>query len=67
MVVGSVTTVDLKPALPAGLRSGGRFEVDASGSPLPSGVTLSADGLLTAAANATAGVTLGVVFAYIEP
>jgi hypothetical protein len=67
IVIGAVTTVDLKPALPTGLASGGRFEVDASGRPLPSGVTLSSDGLLSVAADAAAGVTLGVVFAYIEP
>jgi hypothetical protein len=67
IVIGSATTVDLRPTLPSGLASGGRFEVDAGGSPLPGGVSLSADGLLSVAANAAAGVTVGVVFAYIEP
>jgi hypothetical protein len=67
IVIGSATTVDLRPTLPSGLASGGRFEVDASGSPLPGGVSLSTDGVLSVAANAAAGVAVGVVFAYIEP
>jgi hypothetical protein len=67
VVVGSTTTVDLKQMLPSGSVSGGRFELDASSSPLPSGVTLTSDGLLSANSASPTGVIYGVVFAYILP
>jgi diacylglycerol kinase family enzyme len=67
VVVGSPTTVDLKQMLPSGSVRGGRFELDSSGSPLPSGVTLTPDGLLSANSASQTGVIYGVVFAYILP
>jgi hypothetical protein len=54
---------DLKTTLPSGIAPGGTFAVDASGSALPSGLTLSAEGVLTIT-SAVAGDTAGVVFSY---
>src|SRR5262245_35920464 len=65
-VEGSGGTFDLAPTLPNGVVPGGAFDVDSSGAPLPSGMTLSAAGVLTLGA-AIAGITSGVVFRYTEP
>jgi hypothetical protein len=62
----SSSAFDLNKTLPTEVRKGGRFTVDPSGVPLPAGVTLSPDGILSAE-GASAGVTTGVVFAYSEP
>jgi hypothetical protein len=49
LVAGSSPLVyDLASTLPDGIRRGGSFSVDASGAPLPVGVTLSAAGMLAA-------------------
>jgi hypothetical protein len=65
-VEGGGSTFDLAPTLPNGVVPGGTFEVDGSGAPLPSGMSLSAGGVLTLGA-AMASVTAGVVFRYTEP
>lgn len=62
-VAGSNATFDLKTTLPSGTATGGTFAVDGSGSPLPQGLTLSADGVLTLT-SAAVGETAGVVFSY---
>jgi hypothetical protein len=68
LVAGSSPLVyDLASTLPDGIRRGGSFSVDASGAPLPVGVTLSAAGMLAASDVAIAGATAGVVFRYAEP
>lgn len=56
-------TFDLSATLPAGVNRGGVFEVDPSGAPLPSGVTLAPGGQLFVSGTATGG-TAGVVFRY---
>lgn len=62
-VEGSESTFDLATTLPTGTPAGGVFSVDASGAGLPSGMTLSPEGLLSVGA-AGVGDTEGVVFAY---
>jgi hypothetical protein len=57
---------DLAPTLPASVTPGGTFAVDPSGAPLPSGVALSAAGVLSLTDAASAGMTQGVVFVYTE-
>jgi hypothetical protein len=64
--VGGGATVDLSSTLPLDVKRGGTFMVDPSGSPLPSGMTLSPAGIL-AVGTAAAGVVNGVVFGYDEP
>jgi len=59
--------VDLSSTLPAGTKQGGTFGVDSSGAALPSGVSLSSDGILSLDSAASVGVTQGVVFSYTEP
>jgi hypothetical protein len=60
-------TFNLEPTLPAGVRRGGRFSVSPLGPQLPRGVVLSPSGVLSVTGDATAGVTVGVVFDYDEP
>lgn len=64
---GTAATIDLSRTLPASIAKGGTFGVDPSGAKLPSGVTLSASGVLSVAANAAVTVTTGVIFSYSEP
>jgi hypothetical protein len=58
---------DLRPTLPGHVRRGGRFSVSSTGAPLPKGVMLSVEGVLSVTGDATPGFTPGVVFAYDEP
>jgi hypothetical protein len=67
LVAGAATSFDLSAELPQSVRRGGRFSVDRSGLPLPPGVRLTPEGVLTVDAAALAGLTPGVVFAYAEP
>jgi len=60
-------TYDLNPTLPSGVRGGGRFAVDPRGTPLPPGVALSVEGVLSVTAQAAPGEVNGVVFVYEEP
>jgi hypothetical protein len=57
---------DLAATLPAGVVRGGTFGVSTSGAALPSGMSLSASGILSVG-SATAGPVVGVVFTYAEP
>jgi chitodextrinase len=66
LTAGSSNAFDLSQTLPQGVVRGGVFSVDPSGSPLPSGVTLTSTGLLSASSGAS-GSFSGVVFAYREP
>lgn len=63
-VAGSGGVFDLKTTLPQGAPSGGTFSVDPSGAPLPNGMTLSSNGVLSVG-GAVVGDTNGVVFAYV--
>jgi hypothetical protein len=65
-VQGSADTSDIQPSGPAGYTSGGTYDVDVSGTALPSGMTLSDAGVLFVG-SAAAGTTNGVVFGYAEP
>jgi hypothetical protein len=58
--------IDLAASLPPTVRPGGVFEVDPAGAPLPDGVALAANGILTVGpiGCCTAG---GVVFLYTPP
>ena len=58
---------ELGATLPAGVKPGGRFGVDPSGTPLPTGVLLSTAGVLSVTSAAAPGDINGVVFAYEEP
>lgn len=62
-IEGSGGTFDLKPTLPAGTPAGGTFGVDAAGVTLPTGMSLSPDGILSVG-TATAHIIEGVVFTY---
>jgi hypothetical protein len=67
LISGSPTSIfDLKKTLPTTAMPGGTFKIDPSGVPLPAGVTLTADGLLSAN-GASTGSTSGIVFSYVEP
>jgi len=66
-VADAVSGIDLNATLPATVRLGGVFSVSPSGSSLPTGVTLSPSGLLTASASAVLTTITGVVFSYVEP
>lgn len=57
---------DLAATLPPTVAPGGVFEVDASGAPLPAGITLVPSGLITVASSANGSVA-GVVFRYTPP
>lgn len=59
---GSNQTYDLKPTVPASYTSGGLFDTDATGTPTPTGMTLSDDGILgvgTATETSVSNVKLG--------
>lgn len=58
--------VDLTQTLPSGVIRGGTFSLSPTSRPLPAGVTLSAQGILTAV-SPVAGITSDIVFAYTEP
>lgn len=58
---------NLASTLPAGVRGGGMFAVDPSGTPLPAGITLTQGGELVAEASAAAGQVNGIIFSYTEP
>jgi hypothetical protein len=58
--------VDLALTLPSGVARGGVFSLAPSSQPLPFGVLLASNGLLTVS-NPAAGLTEGVVFSYSEP
>ena len=66
-VANGASSFDLSTTLPAGVTKGGTFGVDGSGTALPAGLTLSANGLLLVTVNAPAGDISGIVFAYNEP
>lgn len=66
LLVGSNATFDLSRTLPASIAHGGRFAIDASGPPLPVGMTLSTIGILAVGA-AAIGTVAGVVFTYEAP
>lgn len=59
---GSGLTYDLSLTLPSCLANKGVFSVDPSGNALPTGMTLSSNGLLSVG-SAAVGDTTGVVFA----
>jgi hypothetical protein len=67
LVAGAATSFDLAASLPPGFAAGGTFYADESGAPLPDGVSLTPSGILTVAADAPAGLTAGVIFAYAAP
>ncbi len=67
-VAGNGGTFDLRTTLPAGIATGGAFDVEATAGgvalpALPAGVTLDASGVLTNAATVAASV-MGIVFGY---
>ena len=62
----SNVSLDLSLTLPTGIRSGGTFCLAATSSSLPSGMSLSAQGILTLA-NPIAGITSNIIFDYAEP
>ena len=64
LAAGADGSIDLKERLPDGMQRGGVFSVAAGGAPLPRGVTLTPQGLLTVAHTAAVGSITGVVFAY---
>jgi hypothetical protein len=66
LVVGSGATFDLASTLPNGVNRGGAFGIDANGSRLPAGMSLSAAGLL-AVGSAAIGTVTGVIFTYDAP
>jgi hypothetical protein len=62
---GQGQTSDISGTLPLSYTAGGVFD-SASGTPLPSGISLSATGVLSDS-GATAATTNGVIFGYNEP
>jgi hypothetical protein len=63
---GNDVDFDLAATLPPDVARGGFFGVSASGAALPSGMILSANGILSMG-SATPGRAVGVVFTYTEP
>ena len=59
-------TFNLADTLPASVARGGVFEIDASGAPLPAGITLVPTGQLSVGDSAT-GAASGLVFRYTPP
>jgi hypothetical protein len=59
--------VDLTDTLPAGVALGGVFALDVSSAPLPAGITLAANGLLSVTASAAATIAGGLIFSYTTP
>lgn len=66
LAIAAGGTFNLAATLPENAATGGIFEVDPSGAPLPDGITLSPTGLLSVSSSATGG-TAGVVFRYTPP
>ena len=62
----SHVSLDLSLTLSTGIRPGGTFSLAATSGPLPAGVSLSAQGILTLT-NPIAGTTSNIIFAYAEP
>jgi hypothetical protein len=58
---------DLTASLPAGVKRGGRFGLEPTGTPLPPGVALSSAGVLSLSGGAALSTTTGIVFVYDEP
>ncbi|MBB4844019.1 hypothetical protein HNP55_002555 [Paucibacter oligotrophus] len=67
LVANGQVSLDLATSLPSGYAKGGVFGVDASGTPLPAGLTLTPAGLLSAEPGASLGSLAGLVFSYQEP
>lgn len=66
LVQGSGQTYDVAATGPAGKLSGGAYGVDLAGTQLPSGMTMSPEGVLNVG-TAVVGNTPGVAFEYAEP
>lgn len=64
--VGSGATFNLATTLPVGVARGGAFGVSTSGARLPTGMGLTAAGILSVG-TATVGSVAGVVFTYSSP
>ncbi len=58
--------VDLSQTLPSGVSRGGTFSLASTSRSLPSGVSLSTQGVLTLV-DPIAGITSNIIFAYAEP
>ena len=67
LMVRSGNFLDLKTTLPSGVAAGGRFELDPAGAALPSGATLSSNGILSVRSTALQLAVSGIIFAYVEP
>jgi hypothetical protein len=65
-VASAGTTFDLSPTLPSGVTRGGSFGIDPRGTPLPTGMTLTPQGMLSVG-TAQVSQTSGVLFSYAEP
>jgi hypothetical protein len=63
---GGIVTMDLALTLPDSVVRGGIFAVASTGAGLPTGMTLSRQGIL-AIGTAAPGPVVGVVFSYTEP
>lgn len=66
-VTDAPSTVNLSDTLPSGIARGGTFLVSAGGAPLPAGLALAGNGMLTVASSALVGATSGVIFEYRAP
>jgi hypothetical protein len=66
LVADGQYSFDLSITLPSGVKLGGTFSVDPSGAALPTGVTLSSKGILSASSGAALDAVSGIVFAYSE-
>ena len=66
LVLSPDAPFDLAKTLPASVRAGGRFSVSEHGTPLPLGVSLSEQGILTVDSDQYSGGG-GIVFQYTEP
>ena len=58
--------VDLSETLPSGVSRGGTFSLTSTSRSLPTGVSLSTQGILTVV-DPIVGITSNIVFAYAEP
>jgi hypothetical protein len=65
-MAGRISTYDLSKTLPPGIARGGVFGLAPNSSPLPPGLTLSPDGILSAS-GPPVSVTSNVIFTYREP
>jgi hypothetical protein len=66
MLISSGAIFDMSSTLPATVARGGAFGVDASGTRLPAGMSLSSTGLLSVG-SAAVGSVAGVIFTYDAP